>query len=173
MGWFIPSVVGAQASTAGFLQMWLVGRAFLYWCVRTKKIAFKLGIKGSLLQEHAVNPSGRWKGLGNATAWPLTWHREQVRGVRSVQGLTHCAISVTDVIQEQLHLSCICHILFPKPFPASATALTAMSAASSLGIEICPHEGCRHDSERMTVPGLGKLWLTKRERGIKALSIPK
>lgn len=77
---------------------------------------------------------------------------------RSLRGLTHHAISVTDVMQEQLHLGCVCHILFPRPFPASATALTAMCEAAPLGIEICPHKGYRHDSERMAVPGLGELF---------------
>lgn len=72
VGWFIPPVVGVQASTAGWseelaglLQSWSSssgmagGRAFPYWCGNTKKIAFKLGNKGSLLQaEHSINPSG-------------------------------------------------------------------------------------------------------------------
>lgn len=62
-------------------------------------------------------------------------------GKRSLQDLTHNAISVTDFGQEQLRISCVCHILFLSPFPASAAVLAATCEAAPLGRGVCLHRG--------------------------------
>lgn len=131
------------------LQLKWGWRASPHWCDNTQKTAFKVGIKGSLLHaKRSLNPppaDGRAMGTGEEKPLPVPrlGHCHGTgnicTGKRSLQGLTHNAVSVTDFIQERLRFSCVCRILFPSPFLASATKLAATCETAPLCRGVCPH----------------------------------
>lgn len=155
-GQLVRGACWALAKPGQKLQLKCDWRASPHCCDNTQKTAFKVRIKGSPCKMHTETPppprpaqaDGRaTMGTGEENPLPVPrfgrYHHCCVyagnshTGKRSLQGLTHNAISVTDFRQERLHLSCVCHILFPRPFPASA----ATCEAAPLGRGLCPHRG--------------------------------
>lgn len=142
------SRAGAEAPA----QTWLEGipptgvitpqKAPLRWGPKGLLLYAKHTLKAPWLME---GPGGRGKRNGcpchGSASATVVRARNHHTGQRSLRGLTPDAASVTDFIQGRLHLSYVCHILFPRAFPVSATMLTVTCEAAPLGRGVCPHGG--------------------------------